>query len=128
MKKLLLSIISYAVCLTISGQQISQSNNCYRTNDALKRKQVKVKGFDLNSKNSVWSLEDVEFQKATYQAEYTTETDTLMAIERGYRTYYRQNRDVVSIIGSENVEELISYDKPETWLRFPMQKAIAIPC
>lgn len=121
MKKLLLSIISFAVCQTISGQQISRSNNRYRGNDALEKKQITVKGFDLNSKNCVWSLEDAEFQKATYQAEYTTETDTLMAIERGNRTYYRQDRDVVSIIGSENVEELISYDKPETWLRFPMQ-------
>ena len=121
MKKLLLSIISFAVCQTISGQQISRSNNRYRGNDALEKKQITVKGFDLSSKKSVWNLEDAELSKATYQAEYTTEMDTLMAIERGSRTYYRQDRDVVSIIGSENVEELISYDKPETWLRFPMQ-------
>ena len=120
MKKLLLSIISFAVCQTISGQQISQSNNRYRGNDALEKKQVTVISFDLNSKNCVWNLEDAELSKATYQAEYTTETDTLMAVERGSRTYYRQDRDVVSIIGSENVQELISYDMPETWLRFPM--------
>jgi hypothetical protein len=42
--------------LSISGQQISQSNNRYRGNDVLEKKQVTVKGFDLNSKNSVWSL------------------------------------------------------------------------
>jgi len=120
MKKLLLSIISFAVCQTISGQQISQSNNRYRGNDALEKKQVTVIGFDLNSKNSVWNLEDAELSKATFQAEYTTEMDTLMAIERGSRTYYHQDGSAVSIIGSENVQELISYDMPETWLRFPM--------
>lgn len=94
MKKVISAIISLNICLTISGQQISQSNNRYRGNDALEKKQVTVIGFDLNSNNSVWSLEDSELSKATYQAEYTTEMDTLMAIERGSRTYYRQDRDV----------------------------------
>jgi hypothetical protein len=126
MKKIISAIISLNICLTISGQQISQSNNRYRGNDALEKKQITVKGFDLNSKNCVWSLEDSELSKATYQAEYTTEMDTLMAIERGSRTYYHQDGSAVSIIGSENVQELISYDMPETWLRFPMQKGDSV--
>ena len=112
--------------MSISGQQISQSNNRYRRNDLLEKKQVTVKGFDLNNKHGVWSLEDSELSKATYQAEYTTEMDTLMAIERGNRTYYRQDGNAVSIIGSENVQDLISYDKPETWLQFPMQKGDSV--
>ena len=120
MKKVISAIISLNICLTISGQQVSQSNNRYRGNDALEKKLVMLKGFDLSSKKSVWNLEDAELSKATYQAEYTTETDTLMAVERGSRTYYRQDRDVVSIIGSENVQELVSYDMPEKWLQFPM--------
>ena len=120
MKKVISAIISLNICLTISGQQISQSNNRYRGNDLLEKKQVTVKGFDLNNKHGVWSLEDSELSKATFQAEYTTETDTLMAVERGSRTYYHQDGSTVSIIGSENVQELISYDMPETWLRFPM--------
>lgn len=33
MKKILSTIILFTVCLTISGQQISQSNNRYRGND-----------------------------------------------------------------------------------------------
>ena len=92
----------------------------------MEKKQVTVKGFDLNNKHGVWSLEDSELSKATFQAEYTTETDTLMAVERGSRTYYHQDRSAVSIIGSENVQELISYDMPETWLRFPMQKGDSV--
>lgn len=56
MNKITISIILLVVCLTISGQQISQSNNRYRGNDALEKKQITVKGFDLNSKNCVWSL------------------------------------------------------------------------
>ena len=33
----LTTIISITVCLTVSGQQISQSNNRYHGNDALER-------------------------------------------------------------------------------------------
>ena len=121
MRKVALSIILLVVCATISGQQINQSNNRYRSYDVLEKKQVLVKGFDLNSKNGVWSLEDAELSEGTYNAEYSTETDTLMAVERGDRTYYSQDRSTVSIIGSENFMERMSYDMPETWLRFPMQ-------
>ena len=126
MKMILSTIILFAVCLSISGQQISQSNNRYRGNDMLEKKQVTLKDFDLNSKNGVWSLEDAEFSKATCKVEYTIETDTLMAVERSNRTYYRQDRNAVTIIGSENVQELISYDMPEKWLQFPMQKGDSV--
>ena len=121
MKKLLFIIIAMVFCLAISGQQINQSNNRYRNYDVLEKKQVTVKGFDLNSKKCVWSLEDAELSEGTYKAEYSTETDTLVAVERGDRTYYSQDRNTVDIIGSENFMELISYDMPERWLQFPMQ-------
>ena len=120
MKKLLFIIIAMAVCTTMSGQQINLSNR-YRSYDVLEKKQVSVKGFDLNSKKGVWSLEDAELSEGSYNTEYSTETDTLMAVERGDRTYYSQDRSTVSIIGSENFMERMSYDMPETWLRFPMQ-------
>ena len=126
MKRVLYTIISFAVCLTISGQQISQSNNRYRGNDALEKRQVTVKGFSLDDTKGVWSLEDAELSKATSLAEYTTLTDTLMAEERGCRTYYRQDRGAVSIIGQESVQELVSYDMPETWLLFPMQRGDSV--
>lgn len=120
MKKIAL-IITLLVCQTISGQQISQSNNRYRGSDVLEKKQIVVKCFCLNGIKGVWSLEEVGVSKETYDAEYTTEADTLMAEERGNRTYYSQERGSVSIIGSENYMEQISYDMPETWLQFPMQ-------
>lgn len=82
MKNIIIVLILSVVCLTINSQQINLSNNRYRGNDALEKKQVTVKGFDLNSKNSVWNLEDAELSKATYHAEYTTETDTLMEITK----------------------------------------------
>ena len=121
MKKFFFIIIATAFCLSISGQQINQSNNRYRSYDVLEKKQVTVKEFDLNSNKGVWSLEDAELSEESYNAEYSTETDTLMAVERGDRTYYSQDRSTVDIIGSENFMELMSYDMPETWLRFPMQ-------
>ena len=48
MKKLQFMIIAMAVCTTIHGQQINQSNNRYRSYDVLEKKQVTVKGFDMN--------------------------------------------------------------------------------
>ena len=120
MKKLLFIIIAMAACTNLYGQQIDQSNR-YRSYDVLEKKQVTAKGFDLNSKKGIWSLEDAEFSEGSYNAEYSTETDTLMAVERGDRTYYNQDRGTINIIGSENFMELISYDMPETWLQFPMQ-------
>lgn len=121
MKKEVLSIISFAVCLTINAQQICQPNNRYRGNDVLEKKQVTVKGFSLSDTKGVWNLEEAELSEESYDAEYSTETDTLMAVERGSRTYYREARDGLDIIGTENYMELMSYDMPETWLKFPMQ-------
>ena len=109
------------ICLTISGQQINQSNNRYRGNDVLEKKQITVKGYSLSNTKGVWSLEEAELSEESYDTEYTTETDTLMAVERSNRTYYSQDRGAVSIIGSENFMGLMSYDMPETWLKFPMQ-------
>lgn len=120
MKEIALIILMF-VCLTISGQTISQPNNRYRGSDMLEKKQIEVKGFGLNDTKGVWSLQEAEVSKETYDAEYTTEADTLMAVERGNRTYYSQDRGSVSIIGSENFMQLMSYDMPETWLTFPMQ-------
>ena len=79
MKKIAL-IITLLVCQTISGQQISQSNNRYRGSDVLEKKQIVVKCFCLNGIKGVWSLEEVGVSKETYDAEYTTEADTLMAV------------------------------------------------
>ena len=121
MKRLVFIIIAVTVCSTIYGQQINQSTNHYRGNDVLEKKQVTVQGFGLNSNKGVWSLEEAKLSDESYNAEYSTETDTLMAVERNNRTYYSQDRSTVSIIGSENFMELISYDMPETWLQFPMQ-------
>ena len=121
MKKLFIQIISLSICLTISGQQINQSNNRYRGNDVLEKKQVTVKGFSLSDTEDVWSLKEAELSEETYNAEYTSEIDTMMAVEQGNRMYYSQDRGAVSIIGSENFMELMSYDMPETWLTFPMQ-------
>ena len=66
-------IILMLVCLTISGQTISQSNNRYRGSDMLEKKQIEVKGFGLSDTKSVWSLEEVELSEGSFDAEYTTE-------------------------------------------------------
>lgn len=121
MKNVVSPIISFTVCLNISGQTISLSNNRYRGIDVLEKKQIVLKGFSLNDTKGVWSLEEAEISEGSFDSEYTMETDTMMAVEQGNRMYYSQDRGAVSIIGSENYMELMSYDMPETWLQFPMQ-------
>lgn len=51
MKHLILLIILFLVCLTTSGQQISQWTNQYRGGDILEKKQVVFEGFCLNGAN-----------------------------------------------------------------------------
>ena len=75
MKKILFTILAMTVCLTISGQQISLSSNRYRGSDVLEKKQVVVKGFNLNDTKGVWSLQEAEVSKVTRcQALCDTET------------------------------------------------------
>lgn len=60
MKKVYIVIISFSICMTICGQTINQSNNCYRGSDVLEKKQIVVKGLSLNDTKGVWSLEEAE--------------------------------------------------------------------
>ena len=113
--KLTALVILLSFSLKISGQQIIHPSNHYRNGDVQEKKQVIVEGFDLSGKNGVWSLEDAEISKKSFSTEYTAEVDTMMMLERGNRTYLHQGNGIVRIIGSENAQELISYDMPETW-------------
>ena len=97
--KLTALVILLSFSLKISGQQINQPSNHYRNGDMLEKRQVKVEGFDLNSKNGVWGLEDAEISKKSFSTEYTAEADTMMMQERGNRTYLHQG----------NVEMMIRY-------------------
>ena len=89
MKKVYIVIISLSVCLTISGQAISLLNNRYRGSDVLEKKQIVLKGFSLNDTKGVWSLEEAEISEGSFDSEYRMETDTMMAVEQGNRTYYK---------------------------------------
>ena len=68
MKKISFLIILFAVCITTSGQQINQTNNRYRGNDVLEKKQVTVQRFDLNSNKGVWSLEEAKLSEDSYSS------------------------------------------------------------
>lgn len=121
MRKMILSVILSAVGFAVSAQQLNHQRNHYREGDILEKRQFTVDGFSLQGENGVWSLEGMELARKTFRAEYTIEKGTLMKIERGNRTYYRQTDDTIQIVGTENVQMIIGYDMPETWLRFPMQ-------
>ena len=126
MKRITLSIIYFTICLSISGQQVYQMQNRLRGDDAIERKQVQANGFNLEGMNNVWSLEDIPISSKTFKTEYTIAGDTLTGLERGNRIYYRQANGLLDIIGSENPQDLISYDMPETWLKFPMQQGDSV--
>ena len=102
MKKEVLSMILLIVCLTIHGQQVNQTQNRFRGDDAMERKQVQTNVFDLQYKDMVWSMEDMELSSKTFKTEYTTAGDTLTGMERGNHTYFQQTDKAISIIGSEN--------------------------
>ncbi|MBR5988295.1 MAG: hypothetical protein IK003_02580, partial [Prevotella sp.] len=111
MRKQILSIMCLAACLSVSGQeQLRQSCNTLRGDDALEKRQVEMTGFSLQVKDGVWSLEKAKTSKKSFVTRYLTETDTVMRLERGERTYYNQADGEIKIIGSENVQTLVSYE------------------
>jgi len=57
-----------AVCLTMSGQQISQQQNDYRSNEILTKQRVDIDIVALLSRNGEWSLEDAKLSKKWYKA------------------------------------------------------------
>ena len=61
-----------AVCLIVSGQQIDQTNNRYRGDDILEKRDVSTDGPDLINKNDIWSLENAEISGKAFNQEYTT--------------------------------------------------------
>jgi hypothetical protein len=75
------------------GQQISQSNNRYCGNDVLEKKQVTVKGFSLSDTKGVWNLEEAKLSEESYDAEYSTETDTLMVV-----TNFNKEKESILIV------------------------------
>lgn len=119
-------LLFYSYKLIVCGQQVYQMQNRLRGDDAIERKQVQANGFSLDGMNNVWSLEDILISSKTFKTEYTIAGDTLTGLERGNRIYYRQANGHLDIIGSENPQDLISYDMPETWLKFPMQQGDSV--
>ena len=59
-----------AACLTMSGQQINQRLNDYRSNEILTKQRVDIDVVALLSRNEEWNLEDAEFSKKRYKACY----------------------------------------------------------
>lgn len=121
MKKLLFIIIEMIVCLTVNGQQVNKQLNDYRSSDFLTKQQVNMDIDALLSRKGEWNLEDAELSKKRYKACYYSENDTLTGKELANRTYMQESQSQVEVIGLENFMELMSYDMPEKWLRFPMQ-------
>ena len=121
MKKFLSTIIATAVCYTVNGQQISQRQNSYRSSETLIRQRVDAEIDALLSRKGEWSLEDAELSKKRYKACYYLENDTLTGKKLANRTYMYEFQNQVEVVGSENYMERMSYDMPETWLKFPMQ-------
>ena len=119
--KHLLVILVLIICTNVNGQQVVGSQHQYRKDDVLEIRQIKLEGKDLRRERDVWSIEGTKVSKRDFRAAYSAVADRLMKTERGNRTYYRQDRDIVSIIGSESAQTFFSYDIPETWLKFPMQ-------
>ena len=121
MKKLSLTIIAMTVCLAISGQQISQRLNNYRSNDILTKQRVETGIEELLNSKRIWSLEGAEVSKKEYRCTYALQEDTLAGRERGERTSLQESGCQIDVVGSENYMERIRYDMPETRLRSPMQ-------
>lgn len=120
MKKIALTTITLAISLAMSGQQVSKRPNNYRNDEMLTKQRVEININELLTNKGEWSMEGAEIGKKKYKCSYIMQTDTLAGRERGLRTNFQESRSQIDIIGSENYMELMSNDRPETWLNFPM--------
>ena len=121
MRQLSFTIIAMAVSLTMSGQQLRQRQNNYRSNEILTKQRVETDIDELLIGKGKWSLEGAEVSKKKYRSTYTLQEDTLAGRERGERTNLQELRSQMDVVGSENYMGRMTYDMPETWLKFPMQ-------
>lgn len=104
----------------MGAQQASLLCNKFCANDVLERQKMSASQFSIQDIDGVWSLENVEPLEKPIPVFFALADDSLMQIERGGRTLFRQQENGLELIGIEDNQTLVTYDMPEKWLHYPM--------
>lgn len=69
----------------------------------------------------IWNFSNLKLKNASYQLEYTMQgSDSIVAIEHRTMYYHSISGDSLFCLGYENPTTLITYQKPELLLTFPI--------
>ena len=110
----------------VSAQEISNVQNRIYGGDSLEQRRMDFKAFEIQGKGQTWSLEGVKALEKKYRSKYSERKDTVIGSELCSRMVYEQTEKGQQIVGMQDNLSRISYDMPETWLRFPMKQGDSI--
>ncbi len=120
---LIFSIVIGVVFPMYSQKYISSATNMFRSNDSIIKQQVEYKNPGKIGKNVFWNFGDLKTIDDRYPILYSSDdtTSIITGIEHQTRYFYQLRNDSLLLVGYENPTTKITYNKPETMLRFPMK-------
>lgn len=121
MKELIFTILGCFLSLSFQAQTLSSDCNRPRGRDRLMKRVVPICEAGEGGTQQIWDFSGLELQDANYELQYVEQgADTVIGIEHRTMYYYRTSGDSLFCLGYENPTTLITYQKPELLLTFPL--------
>lgn len=121
MKELIFTILGCFLSLSLQAQALSSDCNRPRGCDRLVKRVVATCEVGEGGAQQVWDFSGLELRDANYELQYVEQgADTVIGIEHRTMYYYRTSGDSLFCLGYENPTTLITYQKPELLLTFPL--------
>lgn len=117
----LLFLAGSILTLSLHAQTLSTTSNMPRSGDQLIKHVVTTCEPGDMSSEQIWDFSNLKLKNASYQLKYTMQgSDSLVAIEHRTMYYHSISGDSLFCLGYENPTTLITYQKPELLLTFPI--------
>lgn len=121
MKKLIFSILGCFIYLSFQAQTLSPDSNQPRGGDCLMKRVVATCEAGESGTQQIWDFSGIKLQDTNYELQYVKQgVDTVIGIEHRTMYYYHTSGDSLFCLGYENPTILITYQKPELLLTFPL--------
>lgn len=121
MKELIFTILGCFLSLSFQAQTLSFDCNQPRGRDRLMKRVVATCEAGEGGTQQIWDFSELELQDANYELQYAKQgADTVIGMEHRTMYYYRTSGDSLFCLGYENPTTLITYQKPELLLTYPL--------
>lgn len=123
MQRLLLFLFIILPSFLFGQSVLTHELNMLRGDDHLVKKQLRHTGLRQRGEGIVWDISYKEVLNDRYRVRYAAVPDTslLSCVERDTRYYYDCRGDSLLLLGFENNQTKLSYNRPICMLRFPFQ-------